>query len=62
MKVFVSDRANLDLLQLFSYLAEHDPAVAEAILAAIDRKLENLRRFPFIGRERPSLVPAFRSS
>jgi toxin ParE1/3/4 len=61
MKVFVSDKADADLLQLFSYLNGHDPAVAEATVGDIHKKFESLTRFPFIGRERSSLARGIRS-
>ena len=61
MKVFVSDRADADLLHIYRYLAGRNPAAAESIIGNIDRIFANLSRFPFIGRERGSLVPGLRS-
>jgi toxin ParE1/3/4 len=61
MKVFVSDRADADLLQIYRYLAERNPAAAKSAIRDIDRKFANLSRFPFIGRERGSLAPGLRS-
>ena len=61
MKVFVSDRADADLLDIYRYLAGRNFAAAESIIGNIDRKFANLSRFPFIGRERGSLVPGLRS-
>jgi toxin ParE1/3/4 len=61
MKIFVSDKARRDLLHTFSYLAERNPTAAEVFLRAIDGKFEQLCRFPFIGRERSSLVEGLRS-
>jgi plasmid stabilization system protein ParE len=61
MKIFVSGKARQDLLRTFSYLAERNPIAAEALLQAIDRKFEQLCRFPFIGRERSSLGAGLRS-
>jgi toxin ParE1/3/4 len=42
-------------------LAERNPSAAENYLRAIDKKLEELSRFPFIGRERSSLLAGLRS-
>ena len=61
MKVVVSDRANSDLLRLYLYLAPRNQAAADAIIERIDKRFEQLSRFPFIGRERSSLAPGLRS-
>ena len=61
MKVFVSDRADADILHFYQYIAERNPAAAESVIRDIDRKFESLSRFPFIGRERSSLAPGLRS-
>lgn len=61
MKIFVSEQADADLLQIFSYLGDRNPAVAEAVADEIDRKFENLSHSPFIGRERSRLAPEMRS-
>lgn len=61
MKVFVSEQADADLLQIVTYLVERNPGAAYSIAREIDRKFENLSRFPFIGRERSSLAPGLRS-
>ena len=61
MKILVSLRATNDLLQIYSYVAQQSPRAAEAIVHRIDRKFDQLTRFPFIGRERPSLAPDLRS-
>jgi toxin ParE1/3/4 len=61
MKIFISERARRDLQQIFSYLAERNRFAAENTVEAIDRKFEQLSRFPFIGRERTSLAEGLRS-
>ena len=61
MKIFISDQADADLLQIDRYLTERNPAAADALIRDIDRKLENLTRFPFIGRDRSILVQGLRS-
>jgi toxin ParE1/3/4 len=62
MKIFVSAKAKQDLLQIFSYLANRNQAAADATIEAIDRKFEQLSRFPFIGRKRASLADGLRSA
>ena len=61
MRIFVSDAADKDLLQIYSYLAERNPGAARSLAGEINEKFENLSRFPFIGRERTSLSPGLRS-
>jgi toxin ParE1/3/4 len=61
MKILVSRKAASDLLQIYSYVAQRNPRAAEAIVHQIDIKFDQLTRFPFIGRERPSLAPELRS-
>jgi toxin ParE1/3/4 len=61
MKVIVSERADADLLGIFRYLVERNPAAAEAAIRRIDQKFNNLSRFPFIGRERTTLAADLRS-
>ena len=61
MKIFVSAKAKQDLLQIFSYVAGRNQAAADTIIESIDRKFEQLSRFPFIGRERASLATGLRS-
>jgi toxin ParE1/3/4 len=59
MKIFVSDQADADLLQINRYLSERNPAAADALIRDIDRKLENFTRF--IGRDRSTLAQGLRS-
>jgi plasmid stabilization system protein ParE len=42
-------------------LAQRNPAGADTLIREIDRKFEQLSRFPFIGRERASLSRGLRS-
>lgn len=62
MKISISNRAREDLFQIYLYLAERNPAAAEAILNSIDTKFEHLSRFPFLGRERAAIAPGLRSA
>jgi toxin ParE1/3/4 len=61
MKIFVSDKANRDLLRIYSYFEQRNPTAADAILRRIDEKFGQLAAFPFIGRQRSSLAPGVRS-
>ena len=61
MKVFLSEKASADLLDIYRYVAEHDLRAAEAITRNLDEKLQHLKKFPFLGRERNSLTMGLRS-
>jgi len=61
MKVFVSDQADADLLQIYKFLAERNPDAAESLSREINRKFQNLGDFPFIGRDRSTLAEGMRS-
>lgn len=47
MSVRYTRDALRDLDQISSYLADHDPAVAAALLDAVDAVVARLARFPF---------------
>ena len=61
MIVFIAAEARADLLQIDSYIAERNPATADSLAEAINKKFENLLHFPFIGRDRSDLGPGLRS-
>ena len=61
MKIVITSKARQELLQIHSYIAQRNLAAAEALMQDVDRKFENLSRFPFIGRERSNLFPELRS-
>jgi len=61
MKIYVSDDADFDLLNIHSYIAERNPAAAVSLAHEFEEKLANLSRFPSIGRDRSNLVKGIRS-
>ena len=61
MRVFLSERADADLLQIFRYLSERSVAAAQSVADDIDRKMQNIGDFPFIGRNRSMLSQGVRS-
>lgn len=61
MKIVVSDKANTDLLRIYAYLLPRNQAAAERIIGRINHRFQQLSRFPFIGRPRPSLAQGLRS-
>ena len=42
MKIFVSEKAKKDLLQIFSYVAQRNQFAADNLIEAIDGKFEQL--------------------
>jgi toxin ParE1/3/4 len=60
MKIIITDRARSDLLRIYSYIEQRSPAAAEKIIERIDRKFDQLLRFPFIGPGRSSLASGLR--
>lgn len=61
MKVRLSGKARSDLVRIYRYLADRNPAAADELAAEIDLKLNQLSHFPFIGRTRSELAPNLRS-
>jgi toxin ParE1/3/4 len=61
MKIVITDHARHGLLRIYRYIAGRNPRAADAIVERIDRKVQQLRHFPFIGRQRSSLAPGVRS-
>jgi toxin ParE1/3/4 len=62
MKIIVSDEADDDLMQIFSYLNQQSPQATQSILDAIDRCFVNLTSFPVRGSPRPDLGRDVRSA
>jgi toxin ParE1/3/4 len=62
MKIIVSDEADDDLMQIFSYLNQQSPQATQSILDAIDRCFVNLTSFPLRGSPRPDLGRDVRSA
>ena len=62
MKVRISRKARIELLDIYAYLAERNPTSAESILQEINSRLRQLSRFPFMGRERSEFAANLRSA
>jgi toxin ParE1/3/4 len=57
-----SPEARADLLQIRLYVAERNPQAADRLLDLIDQKCRLLAEMPGMGRDRPELRPALRTS
>jgi plasmid stabilization system protein ParE len=49
MKVFLTDTAKLDLIDIFDYYDSHNPSVADHFENELQQRLETLREFPRVG-------------
>ncbi len=62
MRIIVSDEADNDLVQIFSYLNQRSSQATQSILDDIDRCFVNLTSFPLRGSPRPDLGRDVRSA
>ena len=62
MKIIVSDEADNDLMQIFSYLSQRSPQATQSLLDEINRRFVNLESFPLLGAPRPDLGQDVRSA
>ena len=53
--------ARLDLIEIWSFIADDNEAASDRMLDRFDRALRMLRDRPLVGRERPELAPGLRS-
>jgi toxin ParE1/3/4 len=60
LQVVVSLRARSDILEIHSYLSEHNPAAADRIVARFSQRFDELREFPFLGPDRSELRASLR--
>ncbi len=59
-RFFVSRRAEIDLREIWRYIAAENPDAADRVLSRIDVKFGILAEFPAIGRLRDDISPGFR--
>jgi plasmid stabilization system protein ParE len=57
MKIRISGKARSELIEIYRYLARHNPVAAERAVADIDFRLRQLSDFPLMGRQRPEFAP-----
>jgi toxin ParE1/3/4 len=60
-EVLRSNLAELDLLEIWAYIAEDSPRAADRFLDFLDQKCRTLAEAPGIGRLREDLAPDLRS-
>lgn len=61
LKITRRPRARLDLIEIWSYIADDNEAAADRLLRRIDEALLMLANTPLAGRARPELGPDIRS-
>ena len=49
MKVFLTNTAKLDLIDIIDYYDSHNPAIADYFENELQQRLETLREFPHVG-------------
>jgi toxin ParE1/3/4 len=52
VRVVVSLRARSDILNIYSYIAEHSPGAADRMLVRFSERFDELQEFPFLGPDR----------
>ena len=60
-KILRSPRARLDLIEIWSYIAQDNPDAADGMLDRFDDVMSKLAARPLIGRKRPELAENLRS-
>jgi toxin ParE1/3/4 len=60
VRVVISLRARSDILNIHSYLAERSLVAANRLLPRFSQRFDELREFPFIGRDRSEFRPSLR--
>lgn len=57
----VADRAQADLDEIWTLIAQNNPEAADHLLDQFERAFRQLARHPMIGRSRPEFGPQMRS-
>jgi toxin ParE1/3/4 len=60
-RVFRTERARVDLLQIWVYIANDNASAADRLLDRIDATCSQLAQQPLMGEARPELAPDLRS-
>ena len=60
-RVLRTERARVDLLQIWNYIANDNPSAADRMLDRIDAACNLLGNKPLMGQARPELAPGLRS-
>jgi len=61
LRLVFTDRAQLDVLEAWLYIAEDNPKAADRVLDTIDQESKILLMQPLMGRARPELGAQVRS-
>jgi toxin ParE1/3/4 len=59
--IVLTPYASADLAEIWAFIAADNPAQADAFIALIDAKFQNLSRQPNLGRRREELAAGLRS-
>ena len=56
-----TDEAKLDLVEIWSYIAEDNPEAADKLIRNVESRCSRLARSPLLGTSREQLSPRLRS-
>lgn len=60
LPIIRTDRADEDLIDIWTYIAADSPAAADRVLDAIESRWQQLTRHPYFGMARPDIAPGIR--
>lgn len=52
--------AEIDLAEIWRYIARDNPQAADRVLDFIERRMKSIAQFPLIGEARPEIAPDLR--
>ena len=58
---FKAPAADIDLIEIWSYISQHDFETADRFLERLEETFIQLAKQPFMGRNREDLLPGLRS-
>jgi len=61
LELETSGEAEIDLLEIWLYIAEDQPVNADRYLEKLQEKAQKLAEFPDLGRDRPELAESLKS-
>lgn len=61
LELEISSEAEIDLFDIWLYIAEDQPVNADRYLDKLQEKAQRLAEFPDLGRDRPELAEALKS-
>lgn len=60
MQIVVSLHARADIFGIYSFLSERSPATADRLIKRFSERFDELREFPYLGRDRSEFQASLR--